>query len=38
MTRFQQLMRILTLGLTFSASCALPYVHIKFYDVIREVT
>lgn len=38
MTRFQQMLRILTLGLTFSASSALPYVHIKFYDVIREVT
>ena len=38
MTRFQQMLRILTLGLTFSASSALPYVPIKFYDVIREVT
>ena len=38
MTRFQQMLRILTLGLTFSASSALPYVHIKFYDIIREVT
>ena len=38
MTNFTKYMRLLALGITFSASMALPYVHIKFYDVIREAT
>ena len=38
MTNISKYMRLLALGITFSASMALPYVHIKFYDVIREAT
>ena len=38
MTNYIKYMRLMALGLTFSASMALPYVHIKFYDVIRQAT
>lgn len=38
MSNYIKYMRLMALGITFSASMALPYVHIKFYDVIRQAT
>lgn len=38
MTNTLKYLRLIALGITFSSSMALPYVQIKFYDVIREAT
>lgn len=35
MTMFQKYMRILILGLVYASGMALPYIHFKFYDIIR---
>lgn len=38
MTKFQQNMRLLTLGMIFSGSVILPYIQYKFYDTLLQYT
>lgn len=38
MTTFQKYFRVFVLGMVYAASMALPYIHFKFYDIVREVT
>lgn len=38
MTMFEKYFRVLILSTVYAASMALPYIHFKFYDVIRTVT
>lgn len=38
MTTSQKYMRIFLLGLVYASAMALPYIHFKFYDIIRTAT
>lgn len=38
MTTFDKFLRVLILSTVYAASMALPYIHFKFYDVIRTAT
>lgn len=38
MTTFDKYLRVLILSTVYAASMALPYIHFKFYDVIRTAT
>ena len=38
MTTFEKYTRVFILSILYAASMALPYIHFKFYDVIRSAT
>lgn len=38
MSTFEKYLRVLVLSTVYAASMALPYIHFKFYDVIRTAT
>ncbi len=38
MTLFRQYARLFSLSLVYAGNMALPYIHFKFYDIIKEAT